>query len=216
MQSREDIETDDVEAHLVKEALAVGAVAGALFAGTPQARAADRGPSAPTVAAQSHASRAAAVVFDGGTANERTQVTRALAASSFDWSILPQVTVHIGSYLGSASTRGNVWLEASLLDSGRFAWGVIQHEYAHQVDFFLLDDAARAQLLQLLGGTAWCVDDMPGLAHADYACERFASTLAWAYWQSPDNCMKPNGRGDVESGSVAPAVFRVALAKLLA
>jgi hypothetical protein len=222
VQPQKDIEadlsvepSDDVEAHLVKEALAVGAVAGALFAGTTQARAAERGPNAPNVAAQAHVSRAAAVIFDGGTANERTQVTRALAASSFDWTILPPVTVHIGSFVGSASTRGNIWLEASLLHSGTFAWGVIQHEYAHQVDFFLLDDAERAQLLQLLGGTAWCVDDVPGLRHADYACERFASTLAWAYWQSPDNCMKPTGRGDVESGLVAPAVFRAVLAQLL-
>ena len=30
---------------------------------------------------------------------------------------------------------GQIWLDASLLDSGRFSWGVVQHEYAHQVDF---------------------------------------------------------------------------------
>jgi hypothetical protein len=186
-----------------------------MFAGTAQAKASDRAPSAAKVTAQAHVARAN-VVFDGGSALERAQVTKALAASSFDWSVLPPVTVHIGTNVVSEATRGNIWIESSLLHSGRFAWGVIQHEYAHQVDFLLLNDDDRAQLQNLLGGTVWCEDDMPGLRHADYTCERFASTLAWAYWQSSDNCMKPSGKSDVESGSVAPATFRAVLSQLLA
>src|SRR5579872_2007001 len=200
----------DVDAHLLKEALAAGAVAGALFAGTAQAQTASESAAQRPAAAEVHAA-GATIIWDGGTAAERLQVTKALAASSFDWSRLPPITVHITDNPLVEATAGDVWIESSLLHSGRFAWGVVQHEFAHQVDYFLLNDADRAQLSQLLGGTVWCEDDAAGLKHSDYTCERFASTLAWAYWQSPDNCMKPQGRGDVESGSVAPAVFRAVL-----
>jgi hypothetical protein len=205
---------DDVEAHLVKEAIAAGVVAGAMFAGTAQAKASDRAPSAPLAAARVQRGTAA-VVFDGGTMLERSQVTRALAASSFDWSRLPPVTVHIGSGYDDQAMRGEIWIDSALLNAGKFSWGVVQHEYAHEVDFFLLDDDDRAQLLNVLGGTTWCEDDLPGLRHSAYGCERFASTLAWAYWQSSANCMKPQGRSDLESGSVSPAVFRATLQQML-
>ena len=159
--------------------------------------------------------RKANTVFDGGTAAERAQVTRALEASSFDWRNLPQtVTVHIGRGMASEATPGNVWLDANLLDSGRFSWGVVQHEFAHQVDFLLLTDAQRTTLARLLHASTWCVDTVPDMPHADYGCERFASTLAWAYWQSPDNVMKPTGRTD-ESAAVPPAAFRSVLKGML-
>ena len=206
-------DVDDVDAHLFKEALAAGVVAGALFAGTAQAKTLERGPSTAAPAAKAHA--AARLVFDGGTPVERLQVTKALAASTFDWGLLPSVNVHITADPLVEALPGDVWFQSSLLDSGRFSWGVVQHEFAHQVDFLLLNDAARAQLTSLLGGSAWCLADAPGLRHSDYTCERFASTLAWAYWQSSDNCMKPQGRTDVESGSVSPGAFRQALAAIL-
>ena len=38
-------------------------------------------------------------------------------------------------------------IDADSLDAGRFAWGEVQHEYAHVVDFALLDD--RAQVVRL-------------------------------------------------------------------
>jgi hypothetical protein len=41
------------------------------------------------------------------------------------------------------------------------------------------------------------------LQHNQYGCERFASTLAWAYWQSPQNCMNPAAI-DGESRGMAP------------
>lgn len=84
--------------------------------------------------------------FDGGTVSQRSQVRAALRASSFDWSVVPAVvTVHIVRGLGnSEAAPGEIWLDADLLDSGTFAWGVVQHEYAHQVDFFVLDDHVRA------------------------------------------------------------------------
>jgi hypothetical protein len=141
-------------------------------------------------------------------------VHSALEASSFSWGLIPQtINIHIGAYGDSYSTYGNVFLDASLLDSGRFAWGVVQHELGHQVDFFLLDDAKRAQLQQLLGGLDWCYT-LPGLLHADHGCERFASELAWAYWPSADNAMSPAGSTS-EAGSIPAAQFRAVLTQLI-
>lgn len=154
------------------------------------------------------------VSFAGGTAREQATVRAALDASSFDWGLIPRtVVVHIGGYGDSYSTYGNVFLDASLLDSGRFSWGVVQHELGHQVDFFLLDDAKRAVLQQQLGGKDWCYET-PGVAHSDHGCERFASELAWAYWPSSDNSLRPTSAGD-EAGAMPPAAFRALLAQLL-
>jgi hypothetical protein len=152
--------------------------------------------------------------FEGGTGAQRAQVEKALSASSFDWSLIrSRVTIHIGRSMDSHASAGDVWLDARLLDSGRFSWGVVQHEFAHQVDFFLLTQENRAELLRLLGAKAWW-GDTSGYEHADYGCERFASTLAWAYWQSGDNCMKPASKND-ESGGMTPTAFRSTLTRML-
>lgn len=152
--------------------------------------------------------------FEGGTGKERAQVRAALEASAFPWDIVPaQITIHIARGNDSHALPGHIWLDADLLRSGRFAWGTVQHEYAHQVDFFLFDDATRARLLGELGGRDWCYG-VPGLDHADYGCERFASTLAWAYWPSADNALEPESSRD-ESAALAPAKFRSLLAELL-
>jgi hypothetical protein len=155
-------------------------------------------------------------VFDGGTQAEQQQVRAGLNASSFNWSLVPaQITIHIqpGIYT-SYSVRGQIWLDANLLDSGRFAWGTVQMEYAHQVHFFLLNDQQRASLTTALGAKAWCWEQA-GLSHADNACERFSATLAWSYWPSKDNAMLPNSPTD-ESAAIAPARFRTLLSQLLA
>jgi hypothetical protein len=154
-------------------------------------------------------------VFDGGTPKEQATVRAALNASSFDWNVIPQtVTVHVKPGIGSSySTAGNVYLDTSLVDAGQFSWGVVQHEFAHQVDFALFDAQKRATLLGALGGQDWCYGT-PGLAHDAYGCERFASELAWAYWPSPQNAMAPqycNG----ESAHMPVAQFRALLAQLL-
>jgi hypothetical protein len=161
-------------------------------------------------------------IFDGGTPGEQAQVRGALEASAFDWSVVPvTVTVHIARGIGSSAAPGQIWLDADLLDSGTYAWGVVQHEYAHQVDFFLLSASARTQLLTALGGASWWQFSAAArapdgtLQHASLASERFASTLAWAYWQSPANTLKPQSRAD-ESGAMAPARFRQLLSALLA
>jgi hypothetical protein len=150
--------------------------------------------------------------FEGGTRAERSEVVSALNASSFNWSLVPgQVLIHIGNGVPPHATAGQVWLDGGLLDTGRFSWGVVQHEYAHQVDFGLLTDTMRAQLQPLLQADTWwgSLDQ-----HAQLGCERFADELAWAYWQSPDNVMKPDGPAD-EGAQLSPDAFRAALASVL-
>ena len=145
--------------------------------------------------------------FAGGTAKQQGQVKAALNASSFNWSLVPQqIVIHIAPGISSEATVGNIWLDSNLLNTGMFAWGVVQHEYAHQVDFFLLDDAKRQALQAVIGGSDWCYS-VPGLAHEQYGCERFASTLAWAYWPNAANSMKPSSAMD-ESAALDPARFR--------
>ena len=153
--------------------------------------------------------------FEGGSSYERTQVRQALAASSFNWNLIPgPVTVHIGKNSGNSdASPGNVWLAASLLDAGSFSWGVVQHEFAHEVDFGLLTDQTRQTLAKTLGGEAWWCYAV-ACRHSDNTGERFASTLAWAYWPSPDNVMAPDGTG--ETSRMRPATFRRMLNRLLA
>src|SRR3954468_14300469 len=142
------------------------------------------------VFAQSALAAGGSYTFHGGTAKEQATVRSALQASSFNFGLIPHtVVIHIGTFGGSYSTAGDVYIDGELLDSGRSAWGVAQHEFGHQVDFFLLDDAKRAVLRQQLGGKDWCYET-PGLQHSDHGCERFASELAWAFWQSADNSMQ--------------------------
>jgi hypothetical protein len=150
----------------------------------------------------------------GGTPNQRQQVRNALQASSFNWSIVPQlVTITITPKPTSEAVPGQIFLDPGLLGTGSFSWGVVQHEYAHQVDFMLFNDEARQKLQAALGGMDWCYG-VEGLDHNQYGCERFASTLAWAYWQSPLNSMNPREIG-IESGAIAPAAFRALIASLL-
>jgi hypothetical protein len=154
-------------------------------------------------------------VFAGGTATEQAQVRSALDASSFDWNVVPtQVTIHIArGIMTSHALAGHIWLDADLLDAGKFSWGTVQMEYAHQVHFFLLDDAKRSVLTSALGAKAWCWEK-PGVAHGDNGCERFSATLVWAYWPSKDNAFAPASPTD-ESAAMAPARFRTMLSQLL-
>jgi hypothetical protein len=152
--------------------------------------------------------------FVGGTRAERQTVVAALEASSFDWSLIgTQITIVIDRGVDSQAVPGTIWLDADLLDAGIFAWGVVQHEYAHQVDYALFDATMRTQLLSALGGHAWCYTTAE-LPHGDYGCERFASTLAWSYWPSPDNCLRPERPGD-ESSALPPRRFRALVDSLL-
>jgi hypothetical protein len=153
-------------------------------------------------------------VFDGGSTAQRAQVRAALDVSSFNWSLVPaQIAIHIAPGASTSAVPGGIWLDANLLDAGTFSWGVVQHEYGHEVDFFLLDENARARLLRVLGGRVWCHESAQRFAHREYGCERFASTLAWAFWPSPENCMRPSGPQD-ETSAMPAGDFR-ALVRLL-
>jgi hypothetical protein len=150
----------------------------------------------------------------GGNAFERSQVRQALAMSSFNWSVVPgPIMITITPEPVSQAVPGKIFLDPALLDAGQFSWGVVQHEYAHQVDFALLSDDARSRLEDALGGTAWCYADAV-LPHSQYGCERFASTLAWAFWPSPENSMSPASIGG-ESSGMDPAAFRALITSIL-
>ncbi|MFY9578760.1 MAG: hypothetical protein WAQ33_05500 [Gaiellaceae bacterium] len=154
--------------------------------------------------------------FDGGTAYQRSQVRGALEASSFNWSrVRAAITIHIRPGATTHSMRGEIWLDADLLDSGRFAWATVQDEYAHQIDFFLLTPQMRAELQAALGAKAWCYENAAVVDHSDQGCERFTSMVPWAYWQSKDNAYRPTSKTD-ESAAMAPAKFRALLERLLA
>src|SRR5581483_4369290 len=131
------------QARFVETAAAVVLALGALVFGTARAQASGGN-----------------YVFDGGTPAEQQQVRLALQASAFNWSAVPaQITITIEPTAVSESVQGRIWLDSNLLDAGRFSWGVVQNEYAHQVDFYLLNDAQRAQLTRALGAAAWCYGD---------------------------------------------------------
>jgi hypothetical protein len=150
--------------------------------------------------------------LDGGSSRERAQVGRALAASTFDWDVVPgRVAVHLVQGVISHSTPGDIWLDTDLLNAGVFSWAIVQDEFAHQVDFLLFDDATRDRMNVALGGQAWCHEARPGLQHAQYGCERFASTLVWSFWPSKLNSYRPKGRHD-ESAAMAPERFRALVA----
>jgi hypothetical protein len=163
----------------------------------------------------------AAYSIDGGTPSEHATVRRALAASSFPWQIVPaHVQIHIQAGVLSHAVPGEIWLDSHLLDAGRFSWAITQHEFAHQVDFFLLDDAERVDLAAHLGGVSWwsstryALAPDGSLAHGELTAERFASTLTWAYWPSRANVLRPESPGD-ESAALPPAQFRALLDSLL-
>jgi hypothetical protein len=152
--------------------------------------------------------------FSGGTSVDRGQVRAALQASRFDWNVVPaQIQIHFVRGVGSYATPGHMWLDPSLLRAGMFSWAVVQDEYAHQVDFFVLDDTQRAILKDVLGTSVWCHSDQPGLAHGAYGCERFTSSLVWAYWPNAKNAYRP--RSPNAEASVDPWRFRSVLGSLL-
>jgi hypothetical protein len=150
--------------------------------------------------------------FVGGTARQRATVRNALAASAFDWGLIPShVTIHIMRGGGKCdASKGDIWLTSAMLAHGRAAWGVVQHEYAHQVDFFLLDRAKRARLERLLHARTWW---RAGGPHSQAGAERFASTLSYAYWPSADNTLIRYAHA--EATAMPPAPFRRVLQSIL-
>ncbi|MEO5574692.1 MAG: hypothetical protein ABIR67_00555 [Gaiellaceae bacterium] len=152
--------------------------------------------------------------FEGATPTERSTVRAALNASAFDWSIVPQrVTIHVGQVGASHATPGHVWLDRRLLAAGRFAWATVMDEYAHQVDFLVLEPLHRSILQHRLGASAWCYETA-GLHHGAYGCERFSSMVAWAYWPSKESSYRPESPVD-ESAAMPAREFRLLLSSLV-
>ena len=128
---------------------------------------------------------------------------RTRAASTGASSRAP-IVIHIGRGDGPHAAAGEIWLDASLLDSGRFSWGVIQHEYAHQVDFALLTDPMRARLEALLGGSSWWSG-----SHDSLACERFADASPGPTGRRPTTSCAPSApRGRAVPRDARPAASR--------
>jgi hypothetical protein len=153
-------------------------------------------------------------VLEGATPAERSTVRAALEASSFDWGLVDQrITIHVGRVGTSHSTPGHIWLDRRLLATGRFAWPTIMDEYAHQVDWFVLDAAHRSLLQQRLGASAWCYE-VAGLSHSANGRERFSSMLAWAYWPAKDSSYRPTAAHDETAAMPAPE-FRRLLSSLV-
>ena len=134
--------------------------------------------------------------IEGGTKYERQQVVQALDVSGFNWSVVPwlvRITIRAGRLTtggveaGGVSPPRHITLRADQLDQGIRSWGLVQHEYAHQVDFALFNSSIRKRLTYLLMAETWWWK--PGMAHSQAGAERFASTLAFTYWPSPDNML---------------------------
>lgn len=159
-------------------------------------------------------------VFVGGTTYQRNQVTQALQVSTFNWNLVPTVKVVIDPApdAPSEATVGVVTLNADLLNSGEFSWGVVQHEFGHELDFSLLNAADRTSLQQALGGASWWDDPFAPLQHDQMSAERFATMMSVAYWPAYwSNCFYPRpGNLDAENSSMSPAAFRTLMNGLLA
>ncbi len=147
----------------------------------------------------------------GGTSVEQATVRAALNVTTFNWSCVPgSIKISIVAGADSQATPGTILLDASLLDTGSFSWGIVQHEYAHQVDWYLLRPETRTALAKVLGGSTWGVGITGGanVAHANLTGERFASELAYAFWPSSANAIAPVGK-------LSPKAFRALLGSLL-
>ena len=151
--------------------------------------------------------------IEGGTAYERQQVVQALNVSAFNWSVVPwtvRITIRAGRLTSAGvdaagiSPPRHITLRADQLDQGIRSWGLVQHEYAHQVDFARFNDPLRRRLTSLLLAKTWWW--RPGIEHSRAGAERFATTLAWTYWPSRDNILRT--ADFYESTAMAPGPFK--------
>ncbi len=145
--------------------------------------------------------------FSGGSSFDVRRYGQALRVSAFNWSLLEQVvTVRIAPGLASGAIPGRITPDAP----------------TRQRRIFVACRAARVRAsggllpARRCGARAVCreargpdvVSGRGRLPHGAYGCERFASTLAWAYWPSAQ--MRPMSPGD-ESAAMKPARFRALL-----
>lgn len=155
------------------------------------------------------------VRFDGGTPDEHLTVKEALAVSKFNFNIVRRtIIVHILPG-GDRSEPGAIWLDPKRLDLGAFAWGAVQHEFGHQVDFLVMTDIQRAKFNAFFGTPSWTPPaDWDGLTgHESIGRERFASMIAWTFWRDRIwNDESPKYK-PIESGA-DPKKFQALLMKM--
>jgi hypothetical protein len=157
-------------------------------------------------------------VIEGGSPEAQATVRAALDASWFDFSrVSNEITIKILRCGCAGAKPGLIVLDEDVVTntslSEKYAWGLIQHEFAHQVDFFLFQQADRTAIRSVLGGKDWCYE-LRGLAHDDHGCERFAEVFAWAFWPTRHNIQRLDAR------DLAPRMkarrFRALVNRLLA
>jgi hypothetical protein len=157
-------------------------------------------------------------VIEGGSPQTQETVRAALNASSFDFNRVPaQITIKI-SRCGCAGARPGVIVldEAVLSDTSlgsRYSWGIIQHEYAHQIDYFLFQESDRAAVRRTLGGQDWCYE-VARLGHDEHGCERFADVFSWAFWPAKGNILRADAKAIAPK--MTPKKLRAFVNRLLA
>jgi hypothetical protein len=157
-------------------------------------------------------------VFEGGSPEAQATVRAALDASRFNFDRIPaQITIRI-SHCGCAGAREGLIVldEGVVLDTSlgaRYSWGLIQHEYAHQIDYFLFQERDRAAVRRTLGGKDWCYETA-GLSHDEHGCERFADVFSWAFWPSKRNVLRADAKAIAPQ--MSPKQLRAFVNRLLA
>jgi hypothetical protein len=157
-------------------------------------------------------------VIEGGSPETQETVRAALNASSFDFNRVPaQITIKI-SRCGCAGARPGVIVldEAVLSDTSlgsRYSSGIIQHEYAHQIDYFLFQKSDRAAVRRTLGGQDWCYE-VARLGHDEHGCERFADVFSWAFWPAKGNMLRAEAKAIAPK--MTPKKLRAFVNRLLA
>jgi hypothetical protein len=157
-------------------------------------------------------------VLEGGSPEAQETVRAALNASAFDFSRVPaQITIRITSCGCAGARPGLIVLDETVLTDAslgdRYSWALIQHEYAHQVDYFLFEEADRTAVRKALGGRDWCYEKA-GLAHDAHGCERFADVFAWAFWPARKNILRSDAK--TFAPDQTPSQLRVFVNSLLA
>lgn len=162
-------------------------------------------------------------IFDGGTADQKAKITRAINECNFNWDVLPQkVTIHFASVAsGAEASPGEIWINPVLMDpkdpNDHFVDGTFQHEAMHQVDFMLLDDKDRKKFAGKfrLKIKAWTRDENPNLRHEDYGEELFADALSVACWPSKYNILSGTSDTSDENKAMPPPKKAMALLTLI-
>src|SRR5438034_2637488 len=114
-----------------------------------------------------------------------------------------------GNYTFDGGTKKERGTVVSALEASSFDWSLLPGSIA----IHIVHGEPSRSLPHRIWFDADLLESVPGLAHDQYGCERFASTLAWSFWPSPENSMRPTHRGD-ELAAMAPAKFRALVTKL--